>query len=240
MGINKRTYEESIEGKLYRKCTKCQKVFEVNDINFYKIDKAIDGHVSWCKKCCSQFKKERNGIRKPNIDWTDDKIKKLKEAYPSITNYDLAVIFNTTVRAIESMAHRFELKKNGILKRKVYSKKTFSRSNMTIQDGTIFLYMPLHPFCDAKGYIVEHRYVMEQKLKRYLINTEIVIHKDGDKGNNDPENLLVKYHRKLDVVPEDVLRDRKNGMTISAIKEKYHITNNTYYSKIKKAKKVSD
>lgn len=46
-----------------------------------------------------------------------------------------------------------------------------------------------HPNADSKGYIREHRLVMEQKLGRYLEPHEVVHHKDGDKLNNDPENL---------------------------------------------------
>lgn len=37
--------------------------------------------------------------------------------------------------------------------------------------------------------IDEHRYVMEQHLGRQLSRDEVVHHKDGDKSNNDIENL---------------------------------------------------
>jgi hypothetical protein len=51
---------------------------------------------------------------------------------------------------------------------------------------------------DRYGYIVvkiggkwvlEHRYVMEQKLNRQLGRYEYVHHIDGNKANNSPENL---------------------------------------------------
>jgi DNA invertase Pin-like site-specific DNA recombinase len=35
----------------------------------------------------------------------------------------------------------------------------------------------------------EHRYIMEQYLGRPLLRDEVVHHKDGDKTNNDIENL---------------------------------------------------
>lgn len=53
----------------------------------------------------------------------------------------------------------------------------------------ICLYMPEHPNCDVKGYVKEHRYVMEQIIGRLLEKTESVHHKDGNKYNNLPDNL---------------------------------------------------
>jgi len=42
--------------------------------------------------------------------------------------------------------------------------------------------------------MLEHRYVMEQKLGRPLLPTEDVHHKDHDKLNNQPDNLEVMEH----------------------------------------------
>jgi len=50
------------------------------------------------------------------------------------------------------------------------------------------------------GYAYEHRLVAEEKLGRRLRKGEIVHHVDGDKTNNDPENLAVlpgTSHHKL-------------------------------------------
>jgi len=53
-------------------------------------------------------------------------------------------------------------------------------------------------YVDGKGYVnvyidgkyqIEHRYVMEQKLGRKLVNGELVHHIDGVRSNNAPENL---------------------------------------------------
>lgn len=48
-----------------------------------------------------------------------------------------------------------------------------------------------HPTAQKNGYILEHRFVAEQMLKRYLRKGENVHHKDGNKLNNQPSNLLV-------------------------------------------------
>ena len=44
---------------------------------------------------------------------------------------------------------------------------------------------------DARGYALEHRIVMHDKIGRRLTKKEVVHHMDGDKTNNDPENLFL-------------------------------------------------
>ena len=50
---------------------------------------------------------------------------------------------------------------------------------------------PSHPLADSKGYVLEHRLVVEAHLGRYLSVDECVHHKDGDKLNNEISNLEV-------------------------------------------------
>lgn len=58
-------------------------------------------------------------------------------------------------------------------------------------DGYILQYAPWHPFARKGGFVYQHRLVAEQKLGRLLRPGEVVHHIDGDKANNDPENLQV-------------------------------------------------
>lgn len=48
---------------------------------------------------------------------------------------------------------------------------------------------PLHPFADSKGYVMEHRLVMERYLGRFLEKGEVVHHIDENPRNNVIENL---------------------------------------------------
>lgn len=55
--------------------------------------------------------------------------------------------------------------------------------------GYVLLYMPDHPHSNSNGYFREHRHVMEQKLGRLLLATEVVHHIDDNPANNHPDNL---------------------------------------------------
>tara|TARA_Y100000310_G_scaffold325198_2_gene388329 strand:- start:8705 stop:9163 length:459 start_codon:yes stop_codon:yes gene_type:complete len=57
------------------------------------------------------------------------------------------------------------------------------------------LLRPNHPDANKRGYIAEHRLVMEKKLGRRLLPTEDVHHLDFSKTNNEPDNLHLFNNR---------------------------------------------
>lgn len=57
-------------------------------------------------------------------------------------------------------------------------------------DGYIYEYAPNHrDSAKGKGYVLQHRLVMERVLGRPLVIGEIVHHKNEIKDDNRPENL---------------------------------------------------
>lgn len=67
---------------------------------------------------------------------------------------------------------------------------------MTI-NGYPIIHRPNHPRCNADGYIYEHTEVAEKKIGRFLKPGEIVHHRDKNRSNNNPDNLIV-FHSKSD------------------------------------------
>jgi hypothetical protein len=72
-------------------------------------------------------------------------------------------------------------------------------------EGYIKILSPEHPFCDANGYVYEHRLNMERVLNRYLTKKEEVHHRNLDRADNREENLMLfasetehrRFHREL-------------------------------------------
>lgn len=78
------------------------------------------------------------------------------------------------------------------------------RFNQRFTDrGYVFVIYRDHPYCRKRGKILFHRLVVENKIGRYLTREESVHHVDGDRSNNDPDNLVLTttgehyktYHR---------------------------------------------
>lgn len=59
------------------------------------------------------------------------------------------------------------------------------------KEGYVLLLMKDHPNCNPKGYIREHRIVVEKSIGRFLTRKENVHHINGKKDDNRIENLLL-------------------------------------------------
>lgn len=70
------------------------------------------------------------------------------------------------------------------------SYKGFKRTHA----GYILRLVPEHPYASKRGYVAEHRLVMEQHLGRYLEPHELVHHRNEITNDNRLENLEVMSH----------------------------------------------
>ena len=57
------------------------------------------------------------------------------------------------------------------------------------------IWKPNNPNATLNGYVLEHRFVMSEYLKRPLEEWEDVHHKDGNKENNKIENLEIVFKK---------------------------------------------
>lgn len=70
------------------------------------------------------------------------------------------------------------------------------------RDGYVLVYAPEHPQASARGYVREHRLIMESHLGRRLRRREVVHHVNDDPQDNRIENLRLypsnKQHKSDD------------------------------------------
>jgi len=87
--------------------------------------------------------------------------------------------------------------------------------------GYIFIHKPNHPFCDNKGYVREHRLVIEKQIGRYLLPKEIPHHLNEIVDDNRIENFILFknkgyhnwFHRKGFCNPKGIIFDGRKLKT---------------------------
>lgn len=85
------------------------------------------------------------------------------------------------------------------------------RGGRKMAKGYIYIWAKNHPHATKKGYVAEHRLVMEKSLGRYLTSKEVVHHKDHNKTNNSIENLELVVGSGKHLIKFHVKRDKKSG-----------------------------
>jgi len=122
-----------------------------------------------------------------NKNWLEEKL-----AQDALLLSEIAEICEVSITTISRWAARFEIREirhyeidrrganNPFWKGGRYKDKA---------SGYVMVYNPEHPNANKKGYVPEHRLVMEQLLNRELKINELVHHKNKKKDDNRLENL---------------------------------------------------
>lgn len=77
-------------------------------------------------------------------------------------------------------------------------------------NGYIYILKPNHPTSSKRGYVPEHRIVMEKHLGRYLKKGEIIDHKDRNPSNNNISNLRLA-NKSLNAINSKIPSHNKSG-----------------------------
>ena len=198
---------------------------------------------------------------KKGQEWTDEQIAYLKEHYPFERAEDVGIAIGRTVNSVMFMAH-----KHGIYKDKNALSKIMSISNSgknsgnfngyktKTKEGYIRCYRPEHPYANSRGYVNEHRLIVEEHLGVILSKEFAVHHINGKKDDNRIENLAVMtvgahsaLHGRMgrniprgernpkykSVNVEELKHMREEGQTVDQICKKMNICKFTFYKKIK-------
>ena len=111
------------------------------------------------------------------------------------TSVDVAKVVGLSPRYIRKVAKKLGLDRLGPGARIGKNNHQFVSGRRIDLDGYALVTAPIdHPYARQRTYrkgklIFEHRLVMEKKLGRYLLPSEVCDHKDGLTLHNDPSNL---------------------------------------------------
>jgi len=99
---------------------------------------------------------------------------------------------------------------NSIIKKEAIRRRGKNNPNwkggrIKTREGYIWVYAPSHPSCNSRGYVKEHRLIIEKNLGRYLTGIEEIHHINENKGDNRMDNLRLfdnhgdhqKFHEEL-------------------------------------------
>jgi hypothetical protein len=84
-----------------------------------------------------------------------------------------------------------------------------------VSQGYVYRLVTEHPLATKRGYVKEHRLVMEQKLKRFLHASEVIHHIDGNRSNNELSNLRLIENQSAHASIEDVGKRNPNGQFVA-------------------------
>lgn len=141
-----------------------------------------------CQKAFADFRPDFSGVRCPLAE--AEKI--LDMARQGFYSHEIAEAVGKSPKAIQKFFRRYQFPRL----HNIEPPRLAERSNWTggtkLMKGYLYQRSPNHPHGTKHGsYVATHRLVIEAKIARYLLPTEVVDHIDGNIQNNDPSNLRV-------------------------------------------------
>ena len=108
------------------------------------------------------------------------------------TSAEIAQVADKTPKAIQKFFRRYNFPNLHNIEVRRMQEQPMWNGGEKMMKGYTYRRVPNHPNGTKHGnYVAVHRLVIEQKLGRYLLPTEVVDHIDGDIQNNHPDNLRV-------------------------------------------------
>lgn len=105
---------------------------------------------------------------------------------------EIAEVIGKTPKAVQKFFRRYGFPRLHNLAPPLREERRGWKGGVKVVKGYEYSRTPGHPHASKHGsYVAVHRLVIEQKLGRYLLPTEVVDHIDGNPRNNSPENLRV-------------------------------------------------
>ncbi len=81
-------------------------------------------------------------------------------------------------------------------------------------NGYYYILDPAHPNANKSGYVAEHVFIAAKERNKPLVNGELVHHKDLNKHNNNPDNLIIStpkehsmWHNQLEEIAVSFMKD---------------------------------
>lgn len=140
-----------------------------------------------CQKAFEGFAPDLTGCRNP-----DEVLFVCALAADGILSAEIAAQIGKTPKAVQKIFRRYNFPRLHNIAPPLQDERVGWKGGMKIVKGYEYQRMPDHPHASKHGsYVAVHRLVIEQKIGRYLLPTEVVDHIDGNTRNNHPDNLRV-------------------------------------------------
>ncbi|HKR57166.1 MAG TPA: HNH endonuclease, partial [Gemmatimonadales bacterium] len=128
---------------------------------------------------------KRLGIPAPEMD----RFRSLL-ADPAYSQREVAEMMQWPLRRVERLIRELQIPTHPRGRFRGSHDARWKGGRIVDQDGYVLLWTPGHPHPRKHTqYVLEHRLVMESLLGRYLRPSEVVHHRNKQRGDNRPENL---------------------------------------------------